>query len=1139
MAVVAYAETLSGEGLKVGSGSQSQNRTTGESLSAGTVVETDPTTRARLTFGDAEVVVSHATRLTFAGPELIQLASGRVVVEGGKTALRVETPAGVLAVHEAKASMVVMGDKVQVTVSRGYIEAQGASGNVLVSPGMEITWGKGSEPKTRWSNALGTEIGWSADVSERPADAPRPASGLGKLVGKQPNGERERPLDLVSHKVTARVQGNVAYTEIHEAFRNPTGETLEGLYRFPLPADAQIASLSLKVGDRWMEGEFLETARAEYIFRDVINRWLDPALLKWKQGNQFELRIFPILPRQVREVKIGYVQTLPRASEGYRYTYPMPVDLAGQIPAENFVFDGKFYGVDAASDVSAEGYSASIERGATDGDVPVATVSFDQKNFIAAGDFTVRFARPKDTGVNVYTFDETIRRNEPSYALVTVRPDLADATRTASRDFVVIADTSYSRTGATHALQSEIVGRLVGEVDVQDRVTAMACSSTCRPLGAPAFEAGGTDRAREVAEALGDVVPRGTFNPLEGVRVAERLFNARAGAEQGREAHVIVLTDGAISSGPSNPDALQKAMRAVLGPKNVRLSVVDLGGDTDQNNLNAVALGGGGTVVSVDPGLPPMANALNILRHHYGAVLTDIRVEWPQGVTEQTQPSAVALAPGDELTAAARFSGAVSGDFVVRGQRAGQPFEQRIPLVLSGSTSKANAFVPRKWASMRMADLDLLGDSQRAAIINLSIRYGVLSRYTALLALEDEQMMDDYGVRAQKRAELSADEDAELEAAPSGATRGAEFNPGIGDVTASAPADEKPAAAPMKKSARSIPPPSPAASESAKSASLPYLDDDIIEVNPEEKVEARPRPQTKTMAGRGSGMKHRLPRRPPVRQGEIVNPKDPTSLEIRQKDELQRVFQAEPENRTKRMRYIRALIAAGQADQARREVEQWLTLNAMDAEALVLMAQVLTLDGKVDEALSWLESGADAQPRGNWVHQRLHSAYLSLGLESLQCAQQMLLDNIGRRSAGLDPLSCRLTSDLKLFGLAPDVLVEPTPPEIKRIDGDIKVSWQGSPGVYLVLVESDGRPLSWLSQRRNIRVGGVGLGQQSLVLPSARENATYSVRLVAPNGSAQGQLVVQTRTGKKTFEVQQRRVSEEIAEVRYTYSRWR
>jgi len=60
-----------------------------------------------------------------------------------------------------------------------------------------------------------------------------------------------------------RIVGNVARTEIEEVFSNSADDVLEGIYRFPLPPDAQIERLALKATR--VEGGYRVTGRLPFV----------------------------------------------------------------------------------------------------------------------------------------------------------------------------------------------------------------------------------------------------------------------------------------------------------------------------------------------------------------------------------------------------------------------------------------------------------------------------------------------------------------------------------------------------------------------------------------------------------------------------------------------------------------------------------------------------------------------------------------------------------------------------------------------------------------------------------------------------------------------------------------------------------
>src|SRR5678815_5915334 len=91
--------------------------------------------------------------------------------------------------------------------------------------------------------------------------------------------------------------------------------------------------------------------------------------------------------------------------------------------------------------------------------------------------------------------------------------------------------------------------------------------------------------------------------------------------------------------------------------------------------------------------------------------------------------------------------GELSGDVVLRGRVAGQPFEQRYPVKLAVSTAAGNGFVPRLWASLAIEQLERGGLAEdRTKTVALSQAYGVMSRETSLLVLESAAMFEAFGV---------------------------------------------------------------------------------------------------------------------------------------------------------------------------------------------------------------------------------------------------------------------------------------------------------------------------------------------------------------------------------------------------------
>src|SRR4051812_15550325 len=58
------------------------------------------------------------------------------------------------------------------------------------------------------------------------------------------------PLEVTSHHVDVKIDGQVAVTSIDQEFYNPNDARLEGTYMFPVPKGAHIDKFSMEIGGK-------------------------------------------------------------------------------------------------------------------------------------------------------------------------------------------------------------------------------------------------------------------------------------------------------------------------------------------------------------------------------------------------------------------------------------------------------------------------------------------------------------------------------------------------------------------------------------------------------------------------------------------------------------------------------------------------------------------------------------------------------------------------------------------------------------------------------------------------------------------------------------------------------------------------
>ena len=774
----------------------------GAAIEAGSVVRTDERTRARLSFADgSKLVLNHRSELELIAdaPRSFRMARGELVADvahlDGAPRARFHTATGRVEVLGTKFELSATSDVTSVRVARGAVSVEGAGGAASeVRAGEEGVVRAGAAPEVAPVTDLARKLAWSELGGER--DDGDALLGIGSLRARRPGErtDRERPLAVARQTVRVRIVGNVARTEVEQVFRNDDSQVLEGIYRFPLPPDAQIARLALDVDGRMEEGSFVERDRAAAIWRGVIRNatprrerrndeefiwvpgpWRDPAILEWQRGGQFELRIFPIPARGERRVILAYTQTVPPQGGRRRYVYPLAHSADGSTRVGEFDVDVRVAG---AERVSASGYevAAAEEDGAT-------RLRFASRDFVPSGDLVIEYELPgaerelgywtyrgpaavappessRERDREVLDAQRQLAADERPYVAFALRPRLPRATERRDRDYVFVVDASQSMVGERYRRAVELASRVVAELDRRDRFAVLACDYTCRAMPG-GLTAPSARSAEEALAWLRGIEPAGASDLVAVLR--EAVASVEGDRRDGRELHVVYVGDGTSTVGYRRASSLSAEVSELARRSRAVVSTVGVGGDADTLALSAIARAGGGHYVPYVPGQRTSVAAVAVLETTYGVSLESPRVTLPAGLRDSAPSVLPTIRAGQEVVLVARMDREeVSGDVVLRGTVAGQPFEQRYPVRLVATDAAGNAFVPRLWAAAQIDELSLRGrGEERARIIALSKAFGVMSRHTSLLVLESEAMFRAFRVDRNTAApEWTGEEDA-------------------------------------------------------------------------------------------------------------------------------------------------------------------------------------------------------------------------------------------------------------------------------------------------------------------------------------------------------------------------------------------
>ena len=544
------------------------------------------------------------------------------------------------------------------------------------------------------------------------------------------------PLEVAYHQVDVTIDGQQATTKVDQEFFNPNGATLEGEYLFPIPAGAHIDKFTMRVGDKDLEAELLDAAKARSIYEEIVRQQRDPALLEYTGRPAFRVRIFPIEPRSRKRVQLTYTELLKADGGMVSYLYPLNTEKFSAQPLQRAAIRLRLEQTSPLKALYSPSHQVEIKR---DGDRR-ATVGWETTNARPDRDFQLLFSTAEsEVGLNLLTQK---KEGEDGWFTLLAAPG-AEAVKTAgepqAKDLVFVLDTSGSMAGKKLEQAKKALSFCVENLNDVDRFEVLHFATETEPCFEKLADAGKASREKALKWIDG-------LRPIGGTAIHEALQRALAlrPASNERPFIVIFLTDGQPTVGETNEDRIV-ATASPAGGAPTRVFSFGIGTDVNTHLLDKIAERTRAATQFVLPEEDLEVKLSAFFTKIKEPLLTNIKLSWPEGVrVSKLYPAPLPdLFRGDQLILTGRYSGAGEGDIVLEGLVNGQPrrLTQRVkfPEIASG-----HDFIPQLWALRRVGflldEVRLRGENTelRDEIVDLARRYAIVTPYTSYLIVEDE-----------------------------------------------------------------------------------------------------------------------------------------------------------------------------------------------------------------------------------------------------------------------------------------------------------------------------------------------------------------------------------------------------------------
>jgi Ca-activated chloride channel family protein len=564
---------------------------------------------------------------------------------------------------------------------------------------------------------------------ERPADA-----------------AREEPVQapLVSTDVLFQVTGPIARARVIQTFHNPQEDWYEGVYIFPLPENAAVDGLRVRVGERLIEGEIRERGVAKQVYDQARKTGRHAALLDQERPNIFTTSVANIGPRESVVVEIEYQQTLRYDGGKFSLRFPMVIGPRYIPPGPLRVVDAERI-VPPVMRPGTEGgrtnpvsIRVELDAGVALGDVhspyhrvdiraPDSSrrvVSLSETALPANRDFELAWSPLAGEAPAAAWFTE--EKNVKYYGLLMVLPPAAEHSVRLAREVIFVLDTSGSMAGTSIRQAKEALELALSRLSQADRFNVIEFNSCSQALFTNARDAT-PEALRQAVRWVGALEARG------GTEMADALKLALPGGETSdRVRQVMFLTDGAVG----NEEELFRLISSRLGTS--RLFTVGIGSAPNSHFMTKAAQLGRGTFTYIGRVDEVRAKMGELFAKLETPVLKGLEVRWPQGVQAESWPARIPdLYAGEPLVITAALD-KLQGEVGLRGERDGEAWQAAIPLARSSNGSGMGSL----WARGKIASLMDLGregvaeDEIRARVTELATAHRLITKYTSFVAVD-------------------------------------------------------------------------------------------------------------------------------------------------------------------------------------------------------------------------------------------------------------------------------------------------------------------------------------------------------------------------------------------------------------------
>jgi Ca-activated chloride channel homolog len=562
--------------------------------------------------------------------------------------------------------------------------------------------------------------------------------------------------------VKAEISGFLSRVIVTQEFENPFKDKIEAVYTFPLPHNAAVDDMTMRVGERVVRGHIKRREEARAVYEAARNAGQVASLLDQERANIFTQSVANISPGEKVTITISYVETLKYENGSYEFVFPMVVgpryipgnatgkQSGGFAPDTNKVPDASRITPQPAPPGTRAGHDISIEV-ALDAGVPIDSIKstlheidserltghssmirLRSRNEIPNKDFILKY---DVAGGKIEDALLTHRGNNGGFfSFILQPPERVTAEEVTPKEIVFVIDTSGSMQGFPLEKAKESMKLALDGLYPQDTFNLITFSGDTHILFPEPVRAT-QENLRKAQQFLASRSGGGGTEMMKAIRAA-----LDPSDHQDHIRIVCFMTDGYVGNDMAIINEIQQH-------PNARVFSFGIGSSANRFLLDKMAEHGRGEVEYVTLQDDGSAAARRFHERIRNPLLTDISIDWGGLPVADVYPKRIPdLFSAKPIVLSGRYNGNSSGTILLKGKLAGKDFVKSIAVNLPESEPRRDVLA-KLWARTRIEDLmagdyngaqsgNMKGDL-RETITQLGLEFRLMTQFTSFVAFED------------------------------------------------------------------------------------------------------------------------------------------------------------------------------------------------------------------------------------------------------------------------------------------------------------------------------------------------------------------------------------------------------------------